>query len=92
MYFKKEKRKMFDCNRCICATCRHSKKCCRSCKGIVRLCDGWEVIEMITGYQKSYIEKLYERLGQEVEDDVEELTKREATKRIKELKELLEGY
>jgi len=92
MYFKKEKRKMFDCSKCICITCRHNKKCCKNCKGIIGLCDGWEAIEMITDYQKKYITKLYERLGQEVEDDVEDLTKREATKRIKELKELLEGY
>ena len=44
---------------------------------------------MITEKQEEYIRALYERLGQEVEGDVSSLTNAEASKRIKELKDLL---
>ncbi|NLY46838.1 MAG: hypothetical protein GX053_12755 [Tissierella sp.] len=46
---------------------------------------------MITIFQKEHIENLYKDLGQEVEIDLESLTKEEAHETIQELLELRNG-
>ena len=49
-----------------------------------------EVWEMITEKQKNYILYLYEEIGMEPEEDLDNLTKQQASNLIEELKQIKE--